>query len=55
MQNGKLTDAAAGKSPIAGDAQASASQAARPALDPAAAAEIDRFIDKHRRLLEKLA
>ncbi len=30
-------------------------QDARRELSPADAAEIDRFIDKHRRLLEKLA
>lgn len=30
-------------------------QSARQEIAPADAAEIDRFIDKHRRLLEKLA
>ncbi len=33
----------------------SPAQSARQEIAPADAAEIDRFIDKHRRLLEKLA
>lgn len=53
MQNDRSPDKTAKPQPDA--ATTPTSQAARPALDPAAAAEIDRFIAKHHRLLEKLS
>lgn len=54
MQDDSCSEGCA-KPPVSGVEPPSTPQAKRQALDPASAAEIDRFIDKHRRLLEKLA